>query len=619
MEQRPTDLRVTVRSQLAQERERNAELEAELEATRAERDAARSARDAARAQLGAAKRAKASREADADVAPFLFAERRPGECPGGSILTILAQAGYVAEAVACVPTCRTAAFVGRDSAGGLPDLWDVLAKPSDRNPYDRRLETRLAAMAATDATARMRALLRDHNADMRAHSNEALCTAARFGKIGAVELLLAWGVNINFGRFEPPLSAAARGNKLRVVEFLLLRGADVRAFEDAAIKTAMEEGRVELMKLFVSYGANLSACEKEYIEAAGRGCLDIVNFVLDRKAFTLDQHCRAALEAAAFGHAKLVELLELLGASYDVDEAFLGALESRCLEGVKFCLDRGLGNLYNYDAAIRLAAETGSLEIVEVLVAHCPIAKPLVDELLLDSLRHGYLSVSSYLISLGGDAKSIATKALSTLELEEWKESDDDLAVVDFLLEHGADVNAENGTPLRGAAQSGKKLVVERLLDRGANVNLCGALVDANGEDNVEIVDLLIARGADVRGDDDAALNRAAIRGEDKVVRLFLKLGADPHSGGGRALCSAAKYVHQEVVKILLAAGVDVHAKDELPLKMAVSTLPFRRNLQVVKALLEAGANVHAVNDEDLQGLSEESPDFAALLRAHGR
>ena len=46
----------------------------------------------------------------------------------GSVLVRLAQNGYTKEAHKIISLSRTASLIGRDSDGGLPELWDVMGK-----------------------------------------------------------------------------------------------------------------------------------------------------------------------------------------------------------------------------------------------------------------------------------------------------------------------------------------------------------------------------------------------------------------------------------------------------------------------------------------------------------
>lgn len=195
------------------------------------------------------------------------------------------------------------------------------------------------------------------------------------------------------------------------------------------------------------------------------------------------------------------------------------------------------------------------------------------------------------------------------------------VAALDWLLAHGADVDARTGdgsTTLQAAAFLGNATVAGRLLEAGVDVSatndngqtvwqtlatdwettsavanlfdltldrqtvvagraaigvmLAPHLEELAGEDiwlaaasgNVDAVQTGLERGAEVgqRNDDGAdLLTVAAIFGHDGVVALLLEAGAEVNArnpqNGATALHAAAFLGHADVVRTLLAAGAD--------------------------------------------------------------
>lgn len=79
----------------------------------------------------------------------------------------------------------------------------------------------------------------------------------------------------------------------------------------------------------------------------------------------------------------------------------------------------------------------------------------------------------------------------------------------------------------------------------------------------------------------------------DNYIFAFVLTGSSAHQGKETALHEASGKGHMEVVKLLLERGADVHAKeknDETPLHVATG----RGHTEIVKLLLERGADVHA-------------------------
>jgi len=88
-----------------------------------------------------------------------------GPTTTGSVLVKLAQNGFFQEVNKIISLSKTASLVGRDSDGGLPELWDIMGQ---RRCYDGI--TRLMAVCIVggkDSPGRALALIRDHNADVK--------------------------------------------------------------------------------------------------------------------------------------------------------------------------------------------------------------------------------------------------------------------------------------------------------------------------------------------------------------------------------------------------------------------------------------------------------------------
>jgi ankyrin repeat protein len=191
----------------------------------------------------------------------------------------------------------------------------------------------------------------------------------------------------------------------------------------------------------------------------------------------------------------------------------------------------------------------------------------------------------------------------------------DELRVARFLLDHGADVNRQDGwgaTALFAAAETGHKSMVELLLSYGADINArrsypntvgrqlpLTALDCAVSRGYQAVVETLLAHQADpnIAGNDgQTPLHRAAKNADAGIAELLLQHGADANAKDKfdqTSLHLAAESGSREIVALLLAHSADVNARNKsgwTPLHSAA----YAKQAAVVKLLLENGAEVNA-------------------------
>ena len=199
-----------------------------------------------------------------------------------------------------------------------------------------------------------------------------------------------------------------------------------------------------------------------------------------------------------------------------------------------------------------------------------------------------------------------------------WAAMEGRLQVVEFLVEHGADVNArtENGTTaLIAAAGKGQLQVVEFLVEHGADINArtdegqtsLAAAISGGRSASVRFLSLvrfLVNIGADIIAEDgETALMQAAREGDLAVMRLLVDRGADVNARtdrGWTALMSAASGelvgYKEAAVRFLVEHGADIHAQDHhgrTALLVAV-WWPFGPSEAAVRLLVDQGADVNA-------------------------
>ncbi|KQK22573.1 hypothetical protein BRADI_1g68102v3 [Brachypodium distachyon] len=179
-----------------------------------------------------------------------------------------------------------------------------------------------------------------------------------------------------------------------------------------------------------------------------------------------------------------------------------------------------------------------------------------------------------------------------------------------------ADVSIQGVGPLQAAARLGRvdvcRCMVEELgfdINAGSKIGVTALAAAAlNGE--MAVVRFLLDHGADPNKKDDAgsvALHCAAKFGHDETARLLLSRGAsvDIAYFHGTPLHIAAAYGKTAVMKVLLEHQADPNKVSEVLGTPLVATLhatseglPESIALKCVKLLIEAGADVNSTNPD---------------------
>ena len=243
---------------------------------------------------------------------------------------------------------------------------------------------------------------------------------------------------------------------------------------------------------------------------------------------------------------------------------------------------------------------------------------------LLAALARGHIKVAELLLEhgantdvRGAEGKTILLMALSWLE-----DHHNLLNTVEFLLTHGADVNARDDTltsPLHLAEEYGRQQIVTMLLKHNADINsqdnhgqtplhrLLGSRVYNDHDSNC--VRLLMKPGAEVnRRDKDGQtpLLLALEKGRFRAVQVLLEHGADSNveinygNFPWHRLSESLIYDEGEMLdhaQFLLKLGVEMDGRDETnttPLHFAIR----RNHLKLVGFLLDHGADPIAENNE---------------------
>lgn len=199
-------------------------------------------------------------------------------------------------------------------------------------------------------------------------------------------------------------------------------------------------------------------------------------------------------------------------------------------------------------------------------------------------------------------------------------------AMVDALLEHGADVHAalpHEAVPLAIACKAGDHARATQLLDLGADPNGTPSsrpLVAAADAADAELVRLLLARGADLDAPAGGQVpTEGPAAGLAEVLEQLARGEANgPDTAGTRALGHAAAGRSAPIVDLLLERGVDPNQGSAASALHAVAV---SGDEAMARSLLDAGADpnlehsslVPSFERADVRNPRPISPAFAPL------
>jgi ankyrin repeat protein len=401
---------------------------------------------------------------------------------------------------------------------------------------------------------------------------EALRTAVQKGHLSITQILVARGADINAGpdasmQHQSVLQHAVDQKHRHIVEFLLRSGANVnaRAGLDGrmTIATAIYRHQTEVVQLLLASGADMNKQgPSAVIEAIEVASPDLLRIVLDAWMLTVDVDMSCIVNRYGQGPLLLAcanaELTRILfdykvPKAGDASSALPMAVKCDNLEVVKLLLASGAhvgytqdadswnsdkdGRYYRFATALDRAAESGNMDILNLLLQHPTIVEERTQALQV-AATHNKLDAVISLLDQGSNVNA-APFASEEYELRSALQAaavTGNLKLVRCLLDAGAAVESiapsarETYTALQAAAIAGSVGMVAALIQEGADVRApaigergCTALEGAARHGRLDTVHLLIIMGAEVIG--SRAVRFAREAGYDGVVALLLDNG----------------------------------------------------------------------------------------------
>jgi ankyrin repeat protein len=261
--------------------------------------------------------------------------------------------------------------------------------------------------------------------------------------------------------------------------------------------------------------------------------------------------------------------------------------------------------------ALHLAAKTGNIKILRFLLRRMNINAPNREGAppLFTALECKESESIHYLIKKGCDLAVRDNKGFTALHKSA---ASGDIETTRLLVSKGLDVNdqsnPEKTSPLHEAVRSGNISLIDFLLEQGARINAENNegtpfyWAACFGEMNV--ADHLLQKGADptIPGKGGSPLILTATFGRDLIFEKILKKhprqinDMDPRTGEN-PLHAAIRNGNYKFFSLLVSHGADIHARDkngDMPIHLAAH----QGNVDIAKSLILRGADVNRQNDE---------------------
>ncbi|KAF7587418.1 hypothetical protein BBP40_007258 [Aspergillus hancockii] len=202
--------------------------------------------------------------------------------------------------------------------------------------------------------------------------------------------------------------------------------------------------------------------------------------------------------------------------------------------------------------------------------------------------------------------------------------------IVEAMLDNSGNEDSykDNEKALFWAAMGGSVEVIKLLLTKGTSPNVSGVMRAAAENGHEHSIRILVANGGDVNAesyeDEGNALQVAAMKGDETLIRCLLELGADPNRGGGElgsVLHIAAVNGDESITQLLLENGADPNAKGGM-YGFALQAAVEEGHGNIIRMLLDNGAEVNLEGGpygNAFQAAVENGDiDIVELLLAHG-
>uniref|UniRef100_A0A665T026 Poly [ADP-ribose] polymerase n=1 Tax=Echeneis naucrates TaxID=173247 RepID=A0A665T026_ECHNA len=468
-------------------------------------------------------------------------------------------------------------------------------------------------------------LLLQHGADVHAKDKGGLVplhNACSYGHFEVTELLLKHGACVNamdLWQFTP-LHEAASKNRVEVCSLLLSHGADptlLNCHSKSAVDMApTPELKERLTYEFKGHSLLQAAREADMAKVKKTLALEIISFkhpqtnetalhcavasphpkrkqvteLLLRKGANINEKNKDFMTplhvAAERAHNDILEVLQKHGAKVNaVDTLGQTALHRAALAGhiqtckllLSYGADPSIVSLQGFTAA-----QMGNEAVQQILNENVPTRNSDVDYRFLEAAKAGDLDTVQQLCTPQNvNCRDLEGRHSTPLHFAAGYNR---VAVVEYLLHHGADVHAKDKgglVPLHNACSYGHYEVAELLVRHGASVNVADLwkftpLHEAAAKGKYEICKLLLKHGADpTKKNRDGNMPLDMVKDGDTDIQDLLR-------GDAALLDAAKKGCLARVQKLCSPENIncrDTQGRNSTPLHLCLTANESQKNL----------------------------------------
>jgi ankyrin repeat protein len=364
--------------------------------------------------------------------------------------------------------------------------------------------------------------LADQGAEASFNNDHALIIACENGNLSMVKYMISLGADITTLDNEPVITACKKGN-FRIVRYLA--ELDDEILNDyRVLEWAAWSGNIRLVEYLIYSGGEID--DKILIKACENGRLEMVKYLVSvYKSFmnyTRKEWSKPVIAACASGNIRLVEYLVTLGADINTREnsGVYKAIKNGHLRIVKYFVNKGVDIIKN-SRAIITASGNGHLNIVKYLVSLGMKLDVITVSIGCDS---GNIKLVKYMINLFKNSSENYPGFYNQLLINACHNGF--IKIVKYMISLGADVKAENNTPLLYAIFHNDLKVAKHLIKNGAEPFDSEMITSAVKQGCLEMVKYLVNQGADFRVQSDLPLQLANDHGHEEIVEYLTSLGA---------------------------------------------------------------------------------------------